>query len=538
MEKALNQLPDDVDLLKSLLADQAIKLDEAATQKQQLLARNEQLQTDKQTVVQKNQHLEAQVLTLREQLNLAIARRYAASSEKISPDQYLLFDEAETDTEIELENDEVIVPAHTRKKGGRKKLPETLPRVEVVHELSDEERICPHDGATLAEIGAVTSEQLDIIPAKIQVIRHIRKQYACKCGQCIKTAGLPRQPIPKSMASPGLLAHIAVSKYQDALPLYRQETILRRIGVDIPRVTLANWMIQVGVLIQPLINLLRDRLLEYDIIQMDETTVQVLKEPDKQAQSKSYIWLQRGGPPDQPVVLYDYDPGRSAEVPKRLLGDFKGYLQADAYAGYNAVVAANGLTRIGCMAHARRKFTDAVKAQGKSRKQGEAHRGLLLIRKLYRIERQARKLEPPERYARRQKRSRPILDEIRKWLEKTLPQIPPSSAAGQALNYLHNEWDQLIRYLDDGRLEIDNNLAENAIRPFVIGRRNWLFSTSVKGVKASANLYSLIECAKINGLEPYAYLRYVFTELPKAGTVEAIEALLPGDLKKEQIMAG
>jgi hypothetical protein len=192
------------------------------------------------------------------------------------------------------------------------------------------------------------------VPAKIQVIRHIRKQYACKCGQCIKTAALPGQPIPKSMASPGLLAHIAVSKYQDALPLYRQETILRRIGVDIPRITLANWMIQVGILIQPLINLLWDRLLEYDTIQMDETTVQVLKEPDKQAQSKSYIWLQRGGPPDKPVVLYDYDPGRSAEVPKRLLGDFRGYLQTDAYAGYNAVVAANGLTRLGCMAYARR----------------------------------------------------------------------------------------------------------------------------------------------------------------------------------------
>ncbi|MCH7507743.1 MAG: transposase [Proteobacteria bacterium] len=257
METALNQLPDDVDLLKSLVVDQ--------------LVRNEQLQADKQAVIQKNKHLKAQVLTLQEQLNLALARRYAASSEKISPDQYRLFDEAETDTEVEPEDDQIIVPAHTRKKGGRKKLPESLPRVEVVYELSGDELICPHDGATLTEIGAVTSEQLDIVPAKIQVIRHIRKQYACACGQCIKTAALPQQPIPKSMASPGLLAHITVSKYQDALPLYRQETILRRIGVDIPRATLANWMIRSGTLIQPLINLLRDRMLEYDIIQMDES---------------------------------------------------------------------------------------------------------------------------------------------------------------------------------------------------------------------------------------------------------------------------
>ena len=526
MKTALNQLPDDVDLLKSLVLDQ--------------LARNQQLQADKQAVVQRNKHLKAQVLTLQEQLNLALARRYAASSEKISPDQYRLFDEAETDTEIPLEDDEVIVPAHTRKKGGRKKLPDTLPRVEVVHELSGDELICPHDGAVLNEIGAVTSEQLDIVPAKIQVIRHIRKQYACACGQCIKTAALPKQPIPKSMASPGLLAHIAVSKYQDALPLYRQETILRRIGVDIPRATLANWMIRSGTLIQPLINLLRDRLLEYDIIQMDETTVQVLNEAGKRAQTKSYIWVQRGGPPDQPVVLYDYDPGRSAGVPKRLLGDFEGYLQADGYDGYNAVVAANGLTRLGCMAHARRKFTDAVKAQGRNRKRGKAHRGLSLIRKLYRIEKQARQLQlkPPERYGHRQKHARPVCDEIRTWLEEALPQAPPSSATGMALNYLHNEWDKLIRYLDDGRLEIDNNLAENAIRPFVLGRKNWLFSVSVKGVKASANLYSLIECAKINGLEPYAYLRHVFTELPKAGTVEAIEALLPGNLDMDQIKAG
>ena len=509
MEKASNQLPDDVESLKSLVADQ--------------LVRNEQLTAQ-------NQRYKAQVLSLQEQLNLALARRYAASSEKISPDQYRLFDEAETDNEAPLEDDDVIIEKHSRKKGGRRKLPEPLPRVEVVHELNADECICPHDGAVLNEIGEVTSEQLDIIPARIQVIRHIRKQYACKCGQCIKTAALPKQPIPKSMASPGLLAHITVSKYQDALPLYRQETILRRIGVDIPRATLANWMIHTGILIQPLINLMRDQMLDYDIIQMDETPVQVLKEPDKRAQSKSYIWLQRGGPPNNPVVLYDYDPGRGAGVPKRLLEGFKGYLQTDGYDGYNAVVAANDLVHVGCMAHARRRFSDAVKAQGRNKKRGKAHRGLTLINKLYRIERQARKLTAQERYTRRQKRSKPILDEIRKWLNDALPQIAPSSATGNALGYLHNEWDHLTRYLDDGRLEIDNNGAENAIRPFVLGRKNWLFSTSVKGVKSSANLYSLIETAKANGLEPYAYLRRVFTELPKADTVEAIEALLPGNL--------
>ena len=519
MQIAPDQLPDDIDALKSLVANQATKLDE-------FTARNEQLQS--------------KVLILQEQLNLALAKRYAASSEKISPDQVCLFDEAEADVPAaeDADDDVILVPAHTRKKRGRKPLPDNLPRIDVIHDLPESERHCDHDGRLLTEIGEVISEQLDIIPAKIQVIRHIRKKYACTCGQCIKTAPLPAQPIPKSMASPGLLAHIAVSKYQDALPLYRQETILQRIGVDLPRATLANWMIQAGTLIQPVINLLRDRLLDYDILQMDETTVQVLNEAGKTAQSKSYLWLQRGGPPDQPVVLYDYDPGRGAGVPKRLLAGFTGYLQTDGYDGYNAVVAVNGLTHVGCMAHARRKFSEAVKAQGKNKKRGKAHRGLALIQKLYRVEKQARRLNPEERYARRQQQARPVLDDLRSWLDDTLPLVPPTSATGKALNYLHREWDKLIHYLDDGRLEIDNNGAENAIRPFVVGRKNWLFSASVKGVKASANLYSLIETAKANGLEPYAYLRHLFTELPQAETVEAIEALLPGNIDKDQIKRG
>jgi transposase len=299
MPIALDQLPDDVDALKALLVGQARKHDE---------------------VVARNARLQSKVITLQEQLNLALARRYAASSEKIAPDQIRLFDEAEVDAEAQaepVEEDVITVPEHTRKKRGRRTLAESLPRIDVVHALADDERICPHDGKPLTEIGEVTSEQLDIIPARIQVIRHIRKQYACTCGQCIKTAPLPAQPIPKSLASPGLLAHITVSKYQDALPLYRQEIILKRIGVELPRATLANWMSQAGSLVQPVINLLRDHLLAYDILQMDETPVQVLQEPGKTAQSKSYLWVQRGGPPDRPVVLYDYDPGRGASVAKR-----------------------------------------------------------------------------------------------------------------------------------------------------------------------------------------------------------------------------
>jgi len=504
-------LPDDVDALKALVLEQAALTDQLR---------------------QTNQQQSAQILSLQEQLNLALARRYAASSEKVSPDQVCLFDEAETESashpdEQVQDEDTIEVPAHTRKKRGRKPLPENLPRVDVIHELSAEQRFCPHDGAPLEEINEVVSEQLDIIPAQIRVIRHIRKQYACGYGQCIQTAPLPPQPIPKSLASPGLLAHITVSKYQDALPLYRQEQILQRIGVDIPRATLANWMIQAGHLVQPLINLLRDRLLAYDIVQMDETRVQVLKEPGKTAQSQSYLWVQRGGPPQQPIVLFDYDPSRSQSVPVRLLSGYQGYLQTDGYDGYNAAIQANALVHVGCWAHARRKFSEAAKAQGKKPKAGKAQQGLALIQKLYRVEQRAKDLTAEDRYAYRREHARPILQTLRDWLDRSLPQAPPNTAVGKALNYLSNEWDKLVRYLKDGRLAIDNNRAENAIRPFVVGRKNWLFSDSVKGINASANLYSLIETAKANGLEPYVYLRHVYTELPKAQTVTDVEALLP-----------
>jgi len=411
-------LPDDVDALKALIAEQS--------------ERNEAL-------VQENAQISVKVLTLQEQLNLAFARRYAASSEKLSPQQIRLFDEAEVDAERETEEDvttdeAVAIPAHTRQKGGRKPLPELLPRIDVIHDLAEAERVCPHDGRSLKAIGEVMSEQLDIVPAKIQVLRHVRKQYACDCGQCIRTAALPNQPIPRSLASPGLLAHITVSKYQDALPLYRQENILQRIGVDIPRATLAHWMIKAGALVQPLINLLRDRLLDSDILQMDETTVQVLKESGKTAQSKSYLWVQRGGPPQQPIILFDYDPSRSQAVPVRLLAGYQGYLQTDGYEGYNAVVKTQQLIHVGCMAHARRKFSDAVKAQGKKKKTGKAHQGLAFIQKLYRVERQVQGYSPEERYTYRLAHAQPILTQLRRWLDDSLPQVPPTTATGKALH--------------------------------------------------------------------------------------------------------
>lgn len=529
MRSASESLPDDIDALKALVAEQAARNALLGDRTAELTNANTKL-------VAVNHEFELEVRYLREQLNLERARRFAARSEKLATDQILLFAAVDCpETPPEVAEQQMRIGAHTRKHGGRRALPASLPRVDIVHELSEAERHCPHDGARLDEIGEVVSEQLDIVPAQIRVLRHIRKRYACHCGQCVKTASLPAQPIPKSLAAPGLLAHITVSKYQDGLPLYRQEEILSRIGVELPRSTLAHWMVEAGVLIQPLINLLRDRLLAYDIVAMDETPVQVLKEPGRRAQSKSYMWLARGGPPDAPAILYDYDPSRGGQVPKRLLEGFHGYLQTDGYEGYRAVVETNHLVHVGCFAHARRKFDEAVKAQG--RRTGSAAEALSRIGKLYAVEAAVRGEPPQIRQAYRDEHARPLLASLRSWLETRLPQVPAQSALGRALHYLNHEWPKLVRYLDDGRLEIDNNRTENSIRPFVMGRKAWLFSDSVAGVTASANLYSLIETAKANGLEPYCYLRHLYTELPHATTVAQIEALVPGICRADHILA-
>ena len=499
---------------------------------------------------QENQQLKAKYEALLEQIRLFQHQRYGASSEKFHPDQQDLFNEAEAVCE-EIAEDEVIQPVEetvdateasqsSRSTRGRKALPKELPRIQILHELPEAQRYCP-EGHELKEIGEEISEQLDVIPAKIQVLQHVKKKYACPCCEAhVKTAEAPQQPIPKSNASPGLLAYIVISKFQDALPLYRQSHMLQRIGVEIARGTLATWVIRCGELIQPLINLLQEQLLNYDLQQMDETTLQVLKEDGKKAQSKSYLWVQRGGPPGQQVTLFTYDASRGQKVADELLTGYRGYLQADGYAGYDPVCAKNGLTQVGCFAHARRKFDEALKAQGKNQrsKGGKASKGLIYIQKLYRIEKQIQNLEPEERYQQRQLQAVPLLDDLRTWLDKSLPQVPPSSLTGKALYYLDHQWDKLIRYCEDGRLDIDNNATERAIRPFVIGRNNWLFSDTVDGAKASANLYSLIETVKAHGIEPYRYLRHIFKELPNAQSLESIEALLPWNVDKEDINQG
>jgi len=474
---------------------------------------------------------------LKEALVLAQRRQFAKATETLRSLQNELFDEAELLIELPeppVESDEntLTVPSYQRKKGGRKPLPKDLPRVDVIHDLSEAEKVCPH-GHALKQISEKTSEQLDIIPMQIQVIRHIRKQYVCPCcdkaGESfLKTATKPKQPIEKSQASAGLLSYIAVSKYADSLPLYRQSQILKRFEIDMNRSTLANWMIKCGELVQPLINRFEEHLLVQPFVHMDETPVQVLNEAGKAATSKSYMWVRSAGPPGQSITLFNYDASRAGRVPQTLLADYQGALMADGYDGYEPVCREQGLTRLGCWVHARRKFVDVNKASKK--KNGQAAYAIKLIAKLYAIEKSLKDGDADTRYRERLERSKPIIDKLGTWLDETRPKVPPKSTLGKALHYLDHQWPRLIAYLQDGRYPIDNNPVENAIRPFAIGRKNWLFSASIKGAKASANLYSLIETAKANDLEPYAYLKRVFAELPNATSFNDVDRLLPKNI--------
>src|SRR6187402_1195862 len=467
-------------------------------------------------------------------------KQFGSSSEKLSPAQAELFDEADDDAaeigaDVAAAIDAVEIPAHTRSTKRRVSIPADIPRVDVIHDLPDDQKVCPHDGTAFKRIGSETHEQLDIIPATVQVLHHIRYKYACPCCEkYLITATKPAQPIEKSIASPGLLAYIATQKYVDALPLYRQIEIFKRIGVEMDRSTLASWMVKCGQLVQPLINLIHEKILEQNFLHMDETVVQVLNEPNKAAQSNSYMWVLRSTLPTASAVLFRYEPTRSGDAAKELLQDFSGALMVDGYEGYNATCIKNGITRLGCWAHARRKFIDAQQAhRGAGRpkgKTGKADQALAYIQQLYRVEQSIKDKYTDEKYQARQKQSQAILDKLKYWLDKSLPQVPPKTALGKALHYLDSQWLRLINYMQCGDYPIDNNAAENAIRPFVIGRKNWLFSASQHGATSSANLYSLIETAKANGLEPYAYLKRVLTELPNATTLEQIENLLPWNL--------
>jgi transposase len=347
---------------------------------------------------------------------------------------------------------------------------------------------------------------------------------------------MPDQIIPKSIATPGLLAHILTAKFADALPFYRQEKQFKRLGVDIPRATMCGWAMKTADACDIILAMMKKAVLQSDVINIDETPVQVLKEPGR---IKSYMWVFKGTSRGRPVLLYHYDPSRSGDVPASFLNGYKGIVQTDGYAGYGFLDQKKDILHVGCWVHARRKFVEVTKAVSRKTKTpvGNAATALKYIGKLYKIEKAARveQLSPPEIYEKRQTEAAPILEEFKKWLDASVEKVPPKSLLGKAVNYTLNEWGRLIRYIEDGRVGPDNNAVENAIRPFVVGRKNWLFSCTPEGARASAAIYSLIETAKANGLEPYWYLKHLFENLPEAMSEEDFQALLPQQIDKDQI---
>jgi len=490
-------------------------------------------------------NLEIRYEILEEKYRLALFKRFCRTSEQISKGQANLFDVSELpETSLEsIDTEETIsVREHTKKKPGRKPIDPKHPRYEVVHDLSQEEKQCGC-GHELVRIGEEVTEKVQVIPEQIWIERHVRPKYACHYCEgsgdedrpAVRIAPAPKTILPRSIASASLITFILINKFVDHLPFYRQEKRFARIGIDISRQDMSNWAMAVAVILEPLIERFRRLIRAGPFVQIDETPVQVLNEPDRANTSKSYMWLARGGPPETPVTLYDYTPTRSAEYPRELLSQFNGYMQADGYQVYRMLDSESpNIVRVGCFAHVRRKFHEAAKA---SKKTGAAHEGMKYITKIYRIERELRsqELADDEFVLRRRELVEPELQRFHRWLVKKQQSVVPSTLLGKAVSYTLSEWDALVRYLDHAYITPDNNAAENSIRPFVLGRRNWLFSGSPRGAAASCTIYSLIETAKLQGLDPFAYLHYVLERAPHLTSEENWDSILPFNLDSEEI---
>jgi transposase len=334
------------------------------------------------------------------------------------------------------------------------------------------------------------------------------------------------------------MAYITTNKFVDALPFYRQEKIFERLKIEFGRGIMAHNVIHVAGRCNPLVELMEKEIRSGPLIQIDETTVQVMKEPGRANTTKSYMWVFRGGTRDHPVLIYQYHPTRSGDAAREFVKNYRGYVQTDDFSGYDFLDKMEGVNHVGCLAHVRRKFADVIKAKGKGVYRSQlAEEALDYIKEIYEIERFAKSLNytPDQIREIRQEKAKAVLDDFKKWLDDHKDQAPPGSLLGKAFHYAGHQWVRVIKYLDNGILYPDNNLAENAIRPFVVGRKNWLFSGHPRGAKASATLYSLVETAKANGLEPYQYLNFLFERLPYAQTEEDYRKLLPMYVKLDPI---
>lgn len=438
-----------------------------------------------------------------------LRRLYGPRAERIDPAQLLLFAQelAAAAAPVEEEApDEAAAPP--RKKGhGRKPLPKELPRQRVEHDIAPEEKICPACSANKVRFGEDVSEQLEYVPASLYIIEHVRPKYACPCcEEHVSQAPPPPRIIEKGLPGPGLVAHVVTSKYCDHLPLYRQEFIFARHGLDLSRKTLCGWVLAAAMKLEPLVDWMKAKVLASHVIHTDDTPVRV-RGQDMNGPFTGRFWAYMGDLA-HPYSVYDYTPSRKRDGPAAFLDGYQGYLQADAFGGYDGIYASGEVTEVACWAHARRKFYEA-----RSTDSNRAHRMLAWIRQLYDVERDAKKLDDGARCALRQERSKPLLEggedvqSVKAWLLEQQPALLPKSPIAIAANYALANWTALTRYLDDGALAIDNNPAEQALRGIAIGRKNWLFLGSDRGGRAAAIHFSLIQSARRHGIDPFAYLR-------------------------------
>ncbi|MDT8337406.1 MAG: IS66 family transposase [Candidatus Izemoplasmatales bacterium] len=455
---------------------------------------------------------DAEINLLKEAIKLSREKMFGSSSEKTPDGQLSLgfFDEVEKESNLNAE--EPSIERVTKKK--RKSRTDNLAHLETEmteYTLDEDKLLCPKCNTPLKKVSDETRETIKLYK---KVIRHLEKRavYACpKCEYMIK-ADMPKLPIEGSLADSSTLSQVIVDKFANGIPLYRQSQDFERIGLSLSRQNLSNWILKSSDLLDIVYQKMKDVLLSKDILHADETTVQVLKESGKVAKSKSYMWLYQTSRYDTPIVIYDYKPSRSGKIPREFLKDFSGYLHVDGYSGYNHI---DNVSLVGCLAHVRRYFNDAYKLIEKNEdaKQSNTAKGLAYCNKLFSLEKESKTLELKDRYIFKQKEIKPVFDEFSTWLNQASMKALPQSKYGKAITYALNQMPNLMHYLELGELDIDNNRAERSIKPFVIGRKNWLFNHSVEGAHASARLYSIVQTCLINNVNPYNYLSDTLTKL-------------------------
>jgi transposase len=463
---------------------------------------------------------------LEHQVEQLLRRQYGPRRESVDPDQLRLFTDEEPEGSAEGDptpppEPQDAVPARRRwRRRGRQRLPEHLPRERIEYELAAEELACPDCGCGRVKIGEEVSEQLEYVPASMRVLQHVRFRYACRaCQEHVAIAAKPPQPIDKGLPGPGLLAQTITSKYGDHLPLYRLEDIFARHGVELSRATLCGWMAQCAELLAPLFNEMVKRVLLSLVIHTDDTTVPVW-DPRLPHTRTGRFWVYIGDV-RHPYVVYDYTPRRTRDGPEDFLKGYRGYLQADAFSGYDRICAGSGVIEVACWAHVRRKFFES-----RTSAPVPAHAALARIRQLYKIEHDAAELSPHDRCALRQQDALPLLNAFEEWLTEQGRRALPKSPIGQAIAYARSNWAALLRYTEHGELSIDNNLAERMLRAQAIGRRNWTFLGSDRGGRTAAVLYSLTGTCKHHDIDPFAYLQDILCRLP-SHPADQLDELLP-----------